>query len=82
MEKSYLDLHLPKYLEESISEFNAGLRKMEEDKNYLHFDCDYCQLQANINCAESDNEISSEQAWYLRGKYLGLSRGENGAFYA
>ena len=34
------------------------------------WDCDYCNLQADINNAEVNQVISSEQAWYLRERYL------------
>ena len=82
MKSSYLELNLPEYLSNSISIFKDGLKKSESDSSYLHFDCDYCQLQANINCAESDNEISSEQAWYLREKYLGITKDSIEGAYA
>ena len=41
--------------------------------NDLHFDAYYCELQADINSAEVEGEISSEQAWYLRETYLRIS---------
>ena len=44
--------------------------------NDLHFDAYYCNLQADINSAEIEGEISSEQAWYLRETYLRVQRGE------
>ncbi|EHM55455.1 hypothetical protein HMPREF0372_00011 [Flavonifractor plautii ATCC 29863] len=43
--------------------------------NDLHFDAYYCELQADINSAEVEGEISSEQAWYLRETYLRIQRG-------
>ncbi len=70
----HFELHLPKYLDDSLKSFIEGKKKAASDKSYLHFDCDYCLLQANINCAETDNDISTEQAWYLREKYLGISK--------
>ena len=82
MSENYLDLHLPVYLEDSLKKFLEGKRRAETDENYLRFDCDYCFLQSSINCAETDNEISSAQAWYLREKYLGLSKKENSGAYA
>jgi hypothetical protein len=44
----------------------------EED---LHWDLCWCELNADINSAEVDQVISSEQAWYLREKYLRMKRG-------
>ena len=42
---------------------------------YYHvWDCDYCNLQSDINSAEVNQIISPEQAWYLREKYLRMER--------
>ncbi len=65
--KDYLECGLPKYLEESIKAYIDG-----QDTSI--WDCLYCELQSDINVAEQEQEITSEQAWYLREKYLGLSR--------
>ena len=35
-----------------------------------HWDLYWCELNADINSAEVDGLISSEQSWYLREKYL------------
>ena len=45
-----------------------------EAGEYLRYDCDYCELQSDINTAEVGGEISPDQAWYLRNKYLGIRR--------
>lgn len=66
-DKSYLECGLPKWLEESIQTYIAG-----EDSSL--WDCLYCELQSDINVAETENLITTEQAWYLREKYLGLER--------
>lgn len=71
---SYLECGLPQYLRESIDRMRAAWERKEREGVYLRFDEDYCELQSNINCAEVNQEISSDQAWYLRGKYLGLER--------
>jgi hypothetical protein len=73
MDKDYLELHLPAYLQNALDLFIVG-KKKHEAGGYLHFDCDYCFLQSSINCAEVDLDISSEQAWYLREKYLGFTK--------
>ena len=44
---------------------------------YLHWDCDYCELQSNINCAEFDGLITPDLAWTLREKYLRLRKEDN-----
>ncbi len=82
MNRNYLELHLPAYLEDSLQRFLEGKRKIDSGEKYFRFDCDYCFLQSSINCAEVDNDISSEQAWYLREKYLGLKKELNSGNYA
>lgn len=75
-DKSYLECSLPDWLEKSIKQLVDGEKKAETDEHYRYFrlDWDYCNLQSDINVAEVEKMISSEQAWYLRGKYLGLER--------
>ena len=67
----YKEYGLPKYLNESIQAYMQG-------KDTSIWDCLYCELQSDINVAEQEQEITSEQAWYLREKYLGLNKKENG----
>lgn len=74
IDKSYLECNLPPFLKESLdtmkdswAEFDAGIKT-------LHWDCDYCNLQSDINVAEVENLITSEQAWYLREQYLRIER--------
>ena len=52
------------------------IQNYESGKDSSVWDCLYCELQADINAAEVDQMITSEQAWFLREKYLGLSRKE------
>ena len=59
---------LPEWLKKSIKEY-------EKNQNTLSGDCYYCELQSDINVAEVDGLISSEIAWVLREKYLGIQRG-------
>lgn len=70
MEESYLECGLPKYLKLSIDNYKKGLEKIRLHEKYLHMDCDFCELQSSINSAEVDEEITSEQANFLRSKYL------------
>ena len=73
-DKEYLECGIPGYLRKSIDKMKAGLKMVAAGKKYLHWDCDYCELQSDINVAEVENAISSEQAWYLREKYLQIER--------
>ncbi|MFR4368722.1 MAG: hypothetical protein ACLT4F_08060 [Clostridia bacterium] len=69
-DKSYNEYGLPKWLEESIKTYTTNTNKMIDD-------CLYCELQSDINVAEVENLISSDQAWDLREKYLGLRKEDN-----
>ena len=68
-EKSY-EIGLPKYLEESLMNYKAALKKIANKEPYYRMDCDFCDLQASINSAEVDQEITEKQASYLRRTYL------------
>lgn len=73
-DKEYLSCGLPEYLRDDIDQYVKGQEALKNGEDYLRYDCDYCALQSSINVAETEQEISSEQAWYLREKYLGLER--------
>lgn len=74
LDKSYMECDLPPYLQESLDKMKICLDKLNRGEKYLDWDNDYCDLQSSINMAETEEEISSDQAWYLREKYLGLER--------
>lgn len=61
------DFGLPIFLEESIHNY-------QQNENSSLWDCYYCELQSDINVAEVEQMISSEQANYLRKKYLESER--------
>lgn len=71
---SYLECGLPPFLQESVQAMKEAWKKKDSGENYLHWDCDYCNLQTDINNAEVNQMISTEQAWYLREKYLRMER--------
>lgn len=73
-DNSYLECGLPVFLQESIQAMKDAWRKLDRGEEYLRWDCDFCNLQTDINNAEVNQMISSEQAWYLREKYLRLER--------
>ncbi len=73
-DKSYLEHGLPPFLVESIAAMKDAWKKMDRGEPYLSWDCDYCNLQTDINNAEVNQIINPEQAWYLREKYLRLER--------
>lgn len=66
---NYFELGLPGYLQHDIDQFNKGLQT-----NDTLLDCMWCELYGSINSAFIDGEITEEQAWFLRSKYLGLEK--------
>lgn len=73
-DKSYLECGLPAFLQESLEAMKKAWNLLDNGEKYLRWDCDYCNLQSDINIAEVDSLISTEQAWYLREKYLRIER--------
>ena len=65
-EQDELEVNLPKWLSESIDTYQNG-------KDSSLWDCLYCELQSDINVAEQEQLITTEQAWFLRKKYLEIS---------
>lgn len=72
-DKSYLECGLPDFLKKSIKQMEIAWEKKAKGV-YSKWDMDFCELQSDINVAEVEQLISSDQAWYLREKYLGLSK--------
>ena len=73
-DRSYLECGLPEFLQESIQAMVNAWEKLDCGEEYTLWDCDYCNLQSDINSAEVNQIISPEQAWYLREKYLRMER--------
>lgn len=74
--KKYLECDLPPYLQTSLESMIASWKIVDSGKKDYHWDMYWSELNADINSAEVGQEISSEQAWYLREKYLRMKRGE------
>lgn len=68
--KEYMELGLPKYLQETLKVYLAGLQKVKNKEPYLHHDLDFNDLEADINAAEQEGSITPNQAHFLRKKYL------------
>ncbi len=64
-DRSYLEVNLPPYLQHDIDALRQGL-----EQDVLYLDCLFDELYGSINSAEWDDEITHEQAAYLREKYL------------
>lgn len=76
-DKSFLENDLPEYLQHSIEKMKIAWILKISDPSYTCWEGDYYDLQNDINVAEAGKMISEEQAWYLREKYLGLSKENN-----
>ena len=76
-DKSYLERGLPTYLQKSIAAMQASWAIVDSGGKDLHWDIYWCELNADINSAETEQEISSDQAWYLRRKYLRMEKDDN-----
>lgn len=73
-DQSYMECGLPLYLEESLEKMKKCLDKLNRGEEYYEWDCDIAELNSSINVAEVSEAISSDQAWYLRKKYLGMEK--------
>ncbi len=73
-DKSYLECGLPAYLKASIEKMKAAWSRLDQGEKYSYWDCDYCELQSDINTAEVCGLISEDQAWYLRETYLRMEK--------
>ena len=67
---TYLEKGLPAYLEQSLRKMERSWALEDSGQKDLHWDIIWCELNADINAAETEQDISHEQAQYLRKKYL------------
>lgn len=74
--KKYLERGLPPYLQASLGNMIASWEIVGNGKIDYHWDLYWSELNADINSAEVEQEISAEQAWYLRETYLRMKRGD------
>ncbi len=72
--KGYLERGLPKYLQISIENMKKSWEIEDSGKTDLHWDLCWGELNADINAAEIDQVISTDQAWHLREKYLRIGK--------
>ena len=72
--RSYLECGLPDDLKESIRGMQISWSIIVNGGQDNHWDLCWCDLYALINSYEVEQIISSEQAWYLREKYLRMGK--------
>ena len=70
IDKAYLEKGLPAYLQRSLDAMKESWKIEDSGATDPHWDCFWCELNADINSAEVDHLISHEQAAYLRSEYL------------
>lgn len=69
-DESHFECGLPIYVQESLERMKHSWKIVDSGKKDMNWDICWCELNADLNSAEVENLISSEQAWYLRRKYL------------
>lgn len=74
LDKSYLECGLPEFLLTSIENMKKSWEIEDRGEKDMHWDIYWCDLYADINSCEVDQIITSEQAWYLRYKYLRMEK--------
>lgn len=74
--KKYLECDLPPYLQSSLENMIASWKMIDSGKIDYHWDMYWSELNADINSAEVGQEISADQAWYLRENYLRMERND------
>ena len=70
LDKTYLELNLPPYLNESFEKWKETSKLLDQGERPYLWDCYFCDFQADINSAETEQLITEEQADYLRHTYL------------
>ena len=73
--KTYLETGLPESIQRAIKDYIQG-----EREQVLYLDCLWGELYGAINSNLWAGLITEEQAVYLRGKYLGMEKEENGIY--
>ncbi len=73
-DSAYLEKGLPEYLQISLDNMKKSWEIEDSGKRDPHWDLYWCELNADINSAENDRTISTEQADYLRKVYLRMRK--------
>jgi hypothetical protein len=68
MDENMVEKCLPEFLRHDIDALVKGCENPEKYATII--DCLYNEVQGSINSALYDNQITKEEAEYLRGKYL------------
>ena len=68
----YLEKDLPDFVRKSMQAMVESWNKVDNGVDDPLWDCYFCEFQADINWAEVEGMITTEQADYLRTTYLRL----------
>lgn len=66
----YLECDLPVFLQNSIRQMQESWTRLDAGQKDNLWDCNWCELQSDINVCEVEQLITQQQARYLREKYL------------
>lgn len=77
LDQSYLEYDLPIFLQDSIHQMNESWERIDAGKEDSIWECNWCDLQSSINICEVEQLITSEQANFLRKKYLRMEMANN-----
>ncbi|MCD8219853.1 MAG: hypothetical protein LUC50_05870 [Ruminococcus sp.] len=77
IEQDYLEANLPDFLMESIKRIQADWERIDASGEDMDWSSNFCELQSNINIMETGGFLTSDQAWYLREKYLRMPKEGN-----
>lgn len=72
-DERYLEYSLPEYLNVSLCNMKTSWDIIDSGRRDSMWDLYWCELNADINSAEVDQLITSEQASYLRINYLRMN---------
>lgn len=70
VDERYLERGLPDFLQQSVDNMKLSWERIDAGETDLHWDIYWCDLSADINCAEVEQLITPRQANYLRREYL------------
>ena len=72
----YLERGLPSFLQKTLDAMKLSWQIEDSGGRDPHWDIAWCDLNADINAAETEQLISHRQAEYLREKYLRMQKEE------
>lgn len=75
-DNGYLERGLPAFLQKSLDAMKLSWQIEDSGRSDPHWDIAWCDLNADINAAETEQLIAHRQASHLREKYLRMQKEE------